>query len=312
MKLYFLQDAVYEWTQTSEDVSVYLPFPEGTDKKSVVYSLGKDKINIGFRVRGGDVNIVLQGQLFADSDPESSSWAVVGSRLEVTIQKHIENQTWLGVVVGDTRGRKLEGNEEPPPAMNADRDEDIRMQPLGLDHSEQCDELPDIESTLCRFESSENKITHETSVASHQWLFNCIQQGRYCTVLRHDVDALVWESNTPNEMSPCPWRHVATFNALGYVQASKMNIKYGGCSPNASYAALCENERRIFVYHSPSPTASSLRNRTTGGVITSVSKQQVVSLPSTDNIIGFHVTTEHLYVLTAAELYVIHVKTPNQ
>lgn len=44
-------------------------------------------------------------------------------------------------------------------------------------------------------------------------------------VTRHDVDGLVWELV---EGPPFGLAHVATFNALGYVAASKVRQKDGG------------------------------------------------------------------------------------
>lgn len=108
--------------------------------------------------------------------------------------------------------------------------------------------------------------------------------------------------------STCPWEHTATFNAFGYVQASKINKKFEGCAANFSYAFVADCSRHVYIYRQPAGILSPLRNRKTGRNVTAIAKQQVVSLDTTDDIHGVVATPERLFILTGKRLFVVRVK----
>ncbi|KAL1255354.1 hypothetical protein QQF64_013415, partial [Cirrhinus molitorella] len=145
------------------------------------------------------------------------------------------------------------------------------------------------------------------SLGSHQFLFSVhidpSEMPAFC--LRHDVDALLWQPR-PSQDNDI-WQHISTFNALGYVQASKRDKKFATCAPNFSYAALCECLRRVFIYRQPSPVDTVLFNRKQGRQVGQVAKQQVANLDTNDAVLGFRATNERLFVLTANNLFVLKV-----
>ena len=106
---------------------------------------------------------------------------------------------------------------------------------------EECDDLPPDTSTLARFDLEKVTVSHKASLGTHQWLFN-VHSGpgkMPCICLRHDVDGLVWRP--PQEASTkhgWPVKHIETFNALGYVQASKENKKFAISAPSMSIVTL--------------------------------------------------------------------------
>ena len=148
------------------------------------------------------------------------------------------------------------------------------------------------------------------NLGSHQWLFNTRSSADKppCICLRHDVDGVVWQpANEVEVKTPC-WEHVATFNAFGYVQASKRQRKFTSCAPDFSYVGICDSVRHVYIYWQPSPTLSPLRNRKTGREVSAVAKQQVVSIESTDPIFGLQSTNERLFILTSAVLYIVRMR----
>lgn len=153
-------------------------------------------------------------------------------------------------------------------------------------------------------------ILFQTNLGSHQWLFNARlspdKPPGMC--LRHDVDGLIWQPENVVKEKTAPWQHAATFNAFGYVQASKQQRKYSTCSPKCSYAAICDCARHVYIYRQPSSISSPLRNRKTGRQVNAVAKQQVISLESVDNILGVQATEEKLFLVTNNMLYVIDVR----
>ena len=128
--------------------------------------------------------------------------------------------------------------------------------------------------------------------------------------LRHDVDGFLWQPEIPGGDSPAPvvvWQHVGTFDAFGYVQASKQQRKFSTCAPNLGFVAVADCSRHVYVYHRPKPMALSLHNRKTGQKIGAVARQQVVSLDSTDEILGLRANDTHIYVLCRRVLYAVRV-----
>ena len=117
--------------------------------------------------------------------------------------------------------------------------------------------------------------------------------------LRHDIDALHY---SPSLSSPSPslsYTHVATFNALGYVQASKREKKYLTATHDGSYAVLTDSVDHIFIYCSPEEGVKGQR-----------AAQYIHTLPdsslSPGGILGVQVTGSGLvYVLTNNILYLI-------
>ena len=66
--------------------------------------------------------------------------------------------------------------------------------------------------------------------------------------LRHDVDCVVWHPHACLTRYGPRWTHVSTFDALGYVQASKRERKFTTCSPGLKFAAMADGTRHVFVY----------------------------------------------------------------
>ena len=142
-------------------------------------------------------------------------------------------------------------------------------------------------------------------------MFNAHTSSSSVFCLRHDVDGVVWKplDTLPDASSTPPFQHVGTFNALGYVAASKRERKFSTCAPDLSYAALVDCARHVYVYRQPEPIATSpLRNRKTGRQVAAIAKQQLVSLESMDAILGVHASNNNMFVLTKSTLYVLRTK----
>lgn len=117
---------------------------------------------------------------------------------------------------------------------------------------------------------------------------------------RHDVDGLVWSITGDNST---PYKHTATFNALGYVQASKEKRKFISAPSDYSYVAIADTDRHVYVYRQPSPVSSDMRNRKTGRSLKHVSMQQLISLDNNDSIHGLATFPTALFILTKSTLY---------
>ncbi|XP_057591812.1 nudC domain-containing protein 1 isoform X2 [Hippopotamus amphibius kiboko] len=308
--------ALYYWQQTEDDLTVTVPLPEDCTKEAIQVQFLPDHVNVVLKGQR-----FLEGNLYSSIDHESSTWIIKeNNSLEISLIKKNEGLTWPELVVGDKQGEFIRDSAQcaaiaerlmhlTSDELNPNPDKD--KPPCNAQELEECDIFFEESSSLCRFDGSTLKTTHVVNLGSNQYLFSVIVDPKEmpCFCLRHDVDALLWQPHSSKQDDM--WEHIATFNALGYVQASKRDKKFFACAPNYSYAALCECLRRIFIYRQPTPMSTVLYNRKEGRQVGQVAKQQVASLETSDPILGFQATNERLFVLTTKNLFLIKVNTEN-
>eukprot|EP00062_Callorhinchus_milii_P017061 gi/632969046/ref/XP_007900873.1/ PREDICTED: nudC domain-containing protein 1 [Callorhinchus milii] len=304
------KEPLYYWQQTEEDLTVTMQLPVDTTKENVDFQLSSVHMKVGVK---GQANS-MEGQLYSSVEHDASTWIIKDNSLEIFLLKKDKGVVWPELVLGDQRGefitdpaqasaineRLLNLTEE----LNADPE---KSKPASnAQELEECDHFPEATSNLTRFDGNTLKPTHVVNLGSNQYLFTAVVDPAEmpCLCLRHDVDALLWQPYPKHENI---WDHIATFNALGYVQASKTEKKFSTCAPNYSYAALCECLRRVFIYRQPTPVESVLYNRKEARRVGQVAKQQVASLETNDPVLGFQATNEKLFVLTTKNLFVIKV-----
>ncbi|XP_036410915.1 nudC domain-containing protein 1 [Megalops cyprinoides] len=300
-------EPVYFWQQTTEDITVTVRLPEDSTKDVVDFRLSPDNLTLG--VQGHTP--LLEGQLHALVDPTASTWNFQDDQsLEVFLQKKTKGPMWPQLLIGD-RGEEFVMNErltdECISAAELNDNTEKGKPPCNVQELEDCDTFPGDSSSLMRFDEKTLKPTHVVNLGSHQFLFTLAVSPSEmpCFCLRHDVDALLWQPRP--DQTDSMWEHIATFNALGYIQASKRDKKFSTCAPNFSYAALGECLRRVFIYRQPSPVDTVLFNRKQGRQVGQVAKQQVSSLDSNETVLGFRATNERLFVLISNYLFVLKV-----
>ncbi|TEA24692.1 hypothetical protein DBR06_SOUSAS6310072 [Sousa chinensis] len=311
-----IKEPLYYWQQTEDDLTVTISLPEDCTKEDIQIQFLPDRVNVVLKGQR-----FLEGNLYSSIDHESSTWIIKeNNSLEISLIKKNEGLTWPELVVGDKQGEFIRDSAQcaaiAERLMHLTSDElnpnpDKGKPPCNAQELEECDIFFEESSSLCRFDGSTLKTTHVVNLGSNQYLFSVIVDPKEmpCFCLRHDVDALLWQPHSGNQDDM--WEHIATFNALGYVQASKRDKKFFACAPNYSYAALCECLRRVFIYRQPTPMSTVLYNRKEGRQVGQVAKQQVASLETSDPILGFQATNERLFVLTTKNLFLIKVNTEN-
>ncbi|XP_047581889.1 nudC domain-containing protein 1 [Lutra lutra] len=311
-----IKEPLYYWQQTEDDLTVTVQLPEGSSKEDIQVQFLPEHINIVLKGQR-----FLEGNLYSSIDQESSTWIIKeNNSLEIFLTKKNEGLTWPELVVGDKQGEFIRDSAQcaaiAERLMHLTSEElnpnpDKEKPPCNAQELEECDIFFEESSSLCRFDGSTLKTTHVVNLGSNQYLFSVIVDPKEmpCFCLRHDVDALLWQPHSSKQEDM--WEHIATFNALGYVQASKRDKKFFACAPNYSYAALCECLRRVFIYRQPTPMSTVLYNRKEGRQVGQVAKQQVASLETNDPILGFQATNERLFVLTTKNLFLIKVNTEN-
>ncbi|XP_004607722.2 nudC domain-containing protein 1 [Sorex araneus] len=311
-----IKEPLYYWQQTEDDLTVTIPLPGNSTKEDIQVQFLPDHINVVVKGQG-----ILDGNLYSSVDHESSTWIIKeNNSLEISLIKKNEGLTWPELIVGDKQGQMLRDSAQcaaiAERLMHLTSEElnpnpDKEKPPCNAQELEECDIFFEESSSLCRFDGRTLKTTHVVSLGSNQYLFSVVVDPKEmpCFCLRHDVDGLLWQPRSSQQEDM--WEHIATFNALGYVQASKRDKKFFACAPNYSYAALCECLRRVFIYRQPTPMSTVLYNRKEGRQVGQVAKQQVASLETNDPILGFQATNERLFVLTTKNIFLIKINTEN-
>ncbi|KAF1586319.1 UNVERIFIED_CONTAM: NudC domain-containing protein 1, partial [Eudyptes robustus] len=310
-------DPLYYWQQTEDDVTVTVHIPQDITKDDIKVRFSPDNICVTLK----DQPPLVEGKLYSSVDHESCTWIIRENKsLEISLIKKNEGPRWPELIVGDTRGEFIMDSSQcseiteslmhlTSEVMNPNPEKE--NPPCNAQELEECDAFLEDSASLCRFDGDTLKVTHVINLGSNQYLFSVVVDPREmpCFCLRHDVDALLWQphSDQPENM----WEHIATFNALGYVQASKQDKKFMACAPDYSYAALCECLRRVFIYRQPTPLSTVLYNRKEGRQVGQVAKQLVATLEANDPILGFQATSERLFVLTTKTLFLIKVNSGN-
>ncbi|VDK68737.1 unnamed protein product [Litomosoides sigmodontis] len=310
----------YAWSQTGTDVTAVFTCDETISKKDVSLSLSATSIHFSVK------NVILIGGILGGSvDPSSSTYTIDDNKLELYLAKSGSGLTnWSELVLNDNQGVY----EVDPESLNIASEMLERFtsesQAVGngrVDRNFNVEQMEDCDMTMdniCKIRwlnCVSQKLNYESDITTHNILFSvCLDFGPRFFCIRMDVDGILWKFTEGGKKV----QHHATFNAFGYVQASKTQRKFTTCPADCSYVVIVEGKRHAFVYWQPSTITSDLRNRKTGRRVAGVAKQQLISLskPSefcdasavAENIVGVHADNEFLFILTTADVFAVLLK----
>lgn len=75
-----------------------------------------------------------------------------------------------------------------------------------------------------------------------------------------------------------------------------------------SYSVIATTKQNLFLYKQRCSVSSDLRNRKTGHKFSHVGKQYLVSLNTSDEILGVYAANDYLFVLTKQLISVYYMK----
>ncbi|XP_047735499.1 nudC domain-containing protein 1 isoform X2 [Hyalella azteca] len=301
------KEPLFMFMQTEDDVTVQISAPECSSSSSMSISVTRLDLSIA---RRDDARAILQGNFLHPVLPDTATWTVDKGRVEVTVCKATPGTKWTRVF----QDEQLVGEELLPDEDNNDRLAHLTSDTWGggcdaedkpsfnPGQLESCDDA-DTDLVLQVLEAGDSSASPENSpralLGNTQYLATLSCSGspaQFC--LRHDVDGLVWRTN--DQRSSERFSHTATFNAFGYVKASKTMAKYTSAPHDCSYVCVCDVRSHVYVFCQPLPLGGELKNRRTGRVTSKVARQFLLSLPSHDEIQGL-VTLPGLVVVCTRE-----------
>ncbi|VDN03659.1 unnamed protein product [Thelazia callipaeda] len=311
----------YAWSQTATDVTAVFTCSETVSKKDISLSLSATSIHLSVK----DI-ILISGTLGGSVDPTSSTYTVDNNKIELFLCKSEGSLTnWLDLVLGDNQGTyeidtdSLNAASELLERFTCESQVSVGFgdQSFNTEQMEDCDVSADDICRICWLNCSTMKWTHESDITTHNVLFSVpLYNGPRFLCIRMDVDGILWKFTKGSEKV----KHHATFSALGYVQASKIQRRFTTCPADCSYAVIVEAKRHAFVYWQLASITSDLRNRKTSKRVVGVAKQQLISLTKvgtsgdvcavTENIVGTFAADEFLFILTTSDIFVVLLKYP--
>ncbi|CAL4065743.1 unnamed protein product, partial [Meganyctiphanes norvegica] len=294
----------FMYTQESDSVTIWVQLSSSIAKKDLNVNIKSSEMSISVQDES-----LLQGEFENAIKVDESTWTISEGKLELSLTKANESLQWKRVF----RSSELVGEELLDPTMveeihqrlahlttdklNANPDADKPA--FNPEQLEACDEATD-DLLLLRLDGQTHTITHHAQLGATQHLFN----GQSCEMcvpnfcIRHDVDGLVWQPESAVSV-----HHVATFNAFGYVRASKSMAKFTKASPDNSYVAVADVKSHVYVFYQTDSLGSEIRNRKSGKRTSTVARQLVISLKDHQEVLGLHACPNVIFVLTNDKLY---------
>ena len=295
--------SAFYWCQLGgEDLEIWLYVGEVV-KSAVKVSVEGRRLVV--EVRGVEL---LQGSFAGEVEEDSWTWSLQGGKLALLLTKATPGP-WPAIwgTAGGSKGEQVTELREDTLLANLTTESPLvntEFQTNSNFNSEQleaCDEC-ESEDRLHWFGGEEDGVAN---LEGRQHLLTLPSEDspvlQLCT--RHDVDGLVWRLGGETA------EHVATFPALGYVHASKQSRKFLAAPASARFSVICDSSRHLYLYRQPEALAAELglRNRKSGERIERVARQQVITLESTEEVLGLVAKEEVVYVLTATALISLFV-----
>lgn len=284
----------YAWTQDGGQITILYPLPAGMGKHDILFSVKTHSLKVSLK----NGQTLLDGELYAPVESDSCTWIIEKQRLEISLEKIVSDLLWLDVIKGDERGQYRPNGENLEildELLNTKTKETNTLFNQG--ELEECDSLPEDVLYIVRMGVKDGTVTHKTSLSTHQWLFTKVikptSPPAFC--VRHDVDALIWQPHAHEDPGELNWTHTGTLNAFGFVHASKKEQKFTSCSPDMSYALVCDVRNHIFTYYQPSAEDAVH------------AEQKLVQLDDvgSDGIVGIQACKNMIFALAKNKLFLV-------
>ncbi|CAG8528924.1 6258_t:CDS:2 [Ambispora leptoticha] len=276
----------YLWTQTDSDVSINFQLPPGTPKTAVHCSFSKTHLSLTIKLPGNSsessssepsstskspsIPCYAFTNLHDEIDPSASLWTIESKigLLTLYLEKQNRGTRWMHVFKHDDGVLEtLDPNEiaEFRERLEKFTSSSTDGQPFAstLHHpiGHEIEESIDYEGRYVKFFwiEKQGNITAKFAGGSHEFLcpqFECFGRkdiessiNRFPSVcLKYDVDGLVYEFQHSSGFPPITVTHVSTFDAFGFVQASKREKRHLFHDPLNRFIMVLERTHRAFIY----------------------------------------------------------------
>lgn len=258
--------ASYRWVQSSDDLTIIFQLPPNTRKTAISCSF--DVQHLSLIVRNGDEAIISLPfrKLWDIIDPVGSTWTLEATSglLAIELAKKNEDVRWPHVfelddnVYEDLTAEQMEEvrnrlekftGESGEKGLGVPGWKQPLQHPIATDMDEDIDH--DGQSiSLSWIDGSTGKVTAEVSAGGQEWISTAFSQPSSdsfpSVCLKMDVDGLVYAIE---RASPINVKHIASFNALAFIQASKRDQRFIHHDPLNTFSIILEGSRNAYIYY---------------------------------------------------------------
>ncbi|CAG8608255.1 6839_t:CDS:2 [Ambispora gerdemannii] len=275
----------YLWTQTNSDVSINFQLPPGTPKSAVHCSFSKTHLSLtiklpdDFQESSGKPNSTSKSTsipcyvftpLHGEIDSSASLW-IIESRIGL-LTLHLEKQNrgtrWMHVFKHDDGvletldpNELAEFRERLEKFTSSSTDGQSFASTLHHPIGHEIEDSIDYEGRTVNFLwiEKQGNIAAKFAGGSHEFLCPQFEYfgrrdiessiNRFPSIcLKYDVDGLIYEFQRSSGYPPITVTHVSTFDAFGFVQASKREKRHLFHDPLNKFIMVLEETHRAFIY----------------------------------------------------------------
>ncbi|ORX50103.1 hypothetical protein DM01DRAFT_1409116, partial [Hesseltinella vesiculosa] len=248
----------YQWTQEGADFTLQFQLPAGTPKSAVRCQLTKDHLTLFAHALDQELVYPFRKWWSSIKSDESTWFLEPSGMLSLCLVKQDEHTRWPHVFdIDDNVLETLDKEQLERISKQLDRlaeASDMAMHPAATDMDEDIDE----DGTPMQVDliDANGHCTHAIQ-SGQQWLGRAFDLQRFPCLTSDNSNGELLASITTKVDVDGPvygWHgdhlnHIATFHALGYIQASKRDQRFTFHDPGLQFAVIVESSRNAYVYY---------------------------------------------------------------
>ncbi|KAI9307928.1 hypothetical protein BJ944DRAFT_157149 [Cunninghamella echinulata] len=310
----------YQWVQDQSEIVIQFELPEGTPKSAISCQFTKDHLMLIVRAQECEISFPYR-KWWTQIKPDESTWTIESSSglLSLYIIKQDERTRWPQLFEMDDGimetidkaklaeiAQQLEKFTSDPSSNHGPF---MQQHPAATDMDEDVDELG--QPIIFEIFNRKGDCIQEINSGGKQWLGNAFDISYFnhhrrnnnelllpSVTCKMDVDGFVyaWSRNENNHLL---LKHVATFDAFAFIQASKRDARFIRHDPFNQFITIVESSRNAYLYYQQGEKGNTL-----------IKKQTLVDITQGHDVdvLGVQMILENtLFILTESEILTIFV-----
>jgi hypothetical protein len=243
------QNNEYQWSQDGADITVQFQLPANTPKVSINCKFVMDHLSL--LIQNTTITYPYR-KLWSTIRPDDCTWTLEEGLLTLFITKSDEHTRWPQLFDKDDGVLETLTTEQLSNIKaSIDRLQQKEAHPVQHPAATDMDEdIDDVGQTIyfSVYDNKTGKQCDEFHSGGYNWICASFATDAMPSVcLQMDVDGLVF---TFTEQGPTVQiEHVATFDAFGFVQASKRDARFIRHDPVFNFASIIESNRNAYIYY---------------------------------------------------------------
>ncbi|CAO3625046.1 unnamed protein product [Cunninghamella blakesleeana] len=276
----------YQWVQDQAEIIMQFELPEGTPKSAISLKFTNDHLMLIIRAQEYEISYPYR-KWWSTIKPDECTWTIESSGLlSLFITKQDDRTRWPQLFEMDDGiletvdkaklaeiAQQLEKFTSDLSSSSSSKHEPFMQQhPAATDMDEDVDE-PGQPIIFEIFNNQNGDCIQEINSSGKEWLSNAFDCSLYShpqyqndlllpsVTCKMDVDGFVynWSKNDKDQFL---LHHTATFDAFGFIQASKRDTRFVRHDPTNQFITIVESNRNAYIYYNQSETSNLIKKQT--------------------------------------------------